>query len=228
VNSQFSYYLRGSFVAMALDLMQRAAGEDAPTLDDLMHALWREFGQTGRGVPENPEAFFSQWAQRDLGPFFQQYVNGTEDPDWATLFASFGIVYRTRPAATAADRGGRDESDIATNARTLGMQIGDGGALPVLKHVLAGSSAWRAGLSAGDTLIAIDGLRAGSATLGKHLARFGKGDRLEMTYFRHDELRSATIEIPEPPLDTAWLEAKSDDPLCTARRDRWLGSATAP
>ena len=228
VNSQFSYYLRGSFVAMALDLMQRAAGEDAPTLDDLMHALWREFGQTGRGVPENPEAFFSQWAQRDLGPFFQQYVNGTEDPDWATLFASFGIVYRTRPAATAADRGGRDESDIATNARTLGMQIGDGGALPVLKHVLAGSSAWRAGLSAGDTLIAIDGLRAGSATLGKHLARFGKGDRLEMMYFRHDELRSATIEIPEPPLDTAWLEAKSDDPLCTARRDRWLGSATAP
>ena len=79
VNSQFSYYLRGSFVAMALDLMQRAAGEDAPTLDDLMHALWREFGQTGRGVPETRKHSFSQWAQRDLGPFFQQYVNGTED-----------------------------------------------------------------------------------------------------------------------------------------------------
>ncbi len=224
VNSQFSYYLRGSFVALALDLMQRAAGEDAPTLDDLMHALWREFGQTGRGVPENPEAFFSQWAQRDLGPFFARYIDGVDDPDWVALFAPFGIHYKTRPAATASDRGGRDESAVAVNPRTLGMQVGDSSALPSLKHVIAGSAAWQAGLSAGDTLVAIDGLRASSATLGKHLARFRQGDRLDLSYFRHDELRQTTIEIPEPPLDTVWLEVGKDDAQAAARRERWLGA----
>ena len=227
VNSQFSYYLRGSFVALALDLMQRAAGEDAPSLDSLMQALWREFGQSGRGVPEDIEPCFSRWAQRDLGAFFARYVNGTEDPDWSALFAPFGIEYRTRPAASAADRGGRDDPDATTNARTLGLQIGDGGVMPVLKQVLAGSAAWQAGLGAGDMLVAVDGLRASSATLGKHLARFRTGEQLNVVYFRYDELRSTTIEIPEPQHDTVWLETRADDPSGAARRARWLGNVVS-
>ena len=223
-NSQFSYYLRGSFIALALDLSQRASGDDAPTLDDIMHALWREFGVTGKGVPEDPSEWFSGQAQRDLTGFFERYVNGTENPDWAALLKPFAINYRTRPSASAADRGGRNETASGCNARTLGMLFADaGGSLPTLKHVISGSAAWRAGLSAGDAVVAIDGLRASVASLGKHLPRFNSGDTLKVSYFRHDELRDTLLTVPPPPHDAAWLEVAADDQAGAAKRALWLG-----
>ncbi len=223
-NSQFSYYLRGSFIALALDLMQRASGDDAPTLDDIMHALWREFGLTGRGLPEDPSEWFSGQAQRDLTTFFDRFVNGTENPDWAALLKPFGIEYRTRPSASAADRGGRSEVTTGSNARTLGLLFAEtGGSLPTLKHVISGSAAWQAGLSAGDAVVAIDGLRASSASLGKHLPRFATGDTLRVTYFRHDELRETRVTVPPAAHDAAWLEVAADDPAGAARRTLWLG-----
>ncbi len=223
-NSQFSYYLRGSFVALALDLLQRASGEDAPTLDDIMHAMWREFGQAGKGLPEDPSEWLSQQAQRDLTGFLNRYVNSGENPDWAAVFKPFGIEYRTRASANAADRGGRDEATVETNARTLGLVFSDAnGGLPNLKNVLSGSAAWLAGLSAGDAIIAIDGLRATATSLGKHLPRFKAGDELRVAYFRHDELRETAITVPTAAHDAAWLRVISDDSAGAARRALWLG-----
>ncbi|MEQ1594410.1 MAG: PDZ domain-containing protein [Casimicrobium sp.] len=224
-NSQFSYYLRGSFVALALDLQQRAASEAAPTVDDVMRALWREFGAVNVGVPEDVCALFSRWLGRDLTDFFARFINGTEDPDWAALFAPFGITYNTRPSANAADRGGRDEASIETNTRTLGLIVGESAGLNVIKTVLSGSAAWRAGLSAGDTLVAIDGLRASSTALSKHLARFKAGDEIAVTYFRHDVLASSVLLVPPAVADTVWLTLAADDAAGTTRRARWLGQS---
>ncbi len=227
-NSQFSYYLRGSFVALALDLMlrERAANDAAaPTLDDVMRGLWLEFGETGVGVPEDTCALFSRLTQLDLTEFFARFIHGTEDPNWDTLFAPFGINYRLRATASASDRGGRDEPNIHTNLRTLGMLVAEGGhALPTIKHVVNGSAAWRAGISAGDTLVAVDGLRANGTTLAKHLARFEAGDALAVSYFRHDVLQSADVKIPTPKLDTVWLSVAVElaDAGSAVLRHQWL------
>jgi predicted metalloprotease with PDZ domain len=222
-NSQFSYYLRGSLIALALDLTQRASGDDAPTLDDIMHAMWREFGLTGRGFPEQPSQWFSAQAQRDLTGFFDRYIDGTESPDWVALFQPFAIQYKTRASASASDRGGRHEAGGGTSARTLGLLFAETGAsLPTLKHVLSGSAAWQAGLSAGDAVVAIDGLRASATTLGTHLPRFGVGDTLRVTYFRHDVLHETLISVPPAPVDAAWLEVSADETVAATRRDRWL------
>jgi len=223
-NSQFSYYLRGSFVAMALDLEQRAISDNAPTLDDVMRALWREFGAVDVGVPEDVRAHFSRWLGRDMSEFFARFVDGTEDPDWAALFAPFAITYNTRAAASAADRGGRDEATIETSTRTLGLVVGDGGGLNVIKTVLNGSAAWRAELSSGDALVAIDGLRANSNALSKHLARFKAGDEIAVSYFRHDVLQHTSVTVPSAAADTVWLSLVANDAPAAARRTRWLGA----
>lgn len=222
VNSQFSYYLRGSFVALALDLQSRAWGDSAATMDDVMRALWREFGARNIGVPEDTCALFSRWLGRDLTTFFARFIDGTEDPDWATLFAPFAVSYHTRAAASSADRGGRDEPTTETNTRTLGLVVGEAAGLNVIKSVVNESAAWRAGLSAGDTLVAIDSLRATSAVLGKHLARFKANEPIEVTYFRHDQLQTTTLTVPEPAADTVWLATSDTDANATARRTRWL------
>ncbi len=221
-NAQFSYYLRGSFVALALDLQQRAMGDSAPTMDDVMRALWREFGALNVGVPEEVCAHFSRWMGRDLTDFFARYVYGTETPDWAGLFAPFAIAYKTRATASLGDRGGRDEPTTETNTRTFGFIVGETGGLNVIKTVFSGSAAWRAGLSAGDALVAIDGLRASSNVLKKHLARFKAGDTIAVNYFRHDLLLSTVLTVPDAPIDAAWLSMRPDDAAAAARRERWL------
>lgn len=223
INAQFSYYTRGSLIALALDLQQREIGEDAPTLDDIMHGLWRTFGQSGRGVPEAPEALFSQWAQRDLGEFFARYVHGTEDPDWGALFASFDIDYETRPAASASDRGGNASESEKINTRTLGMLLAEDRGQSILKAVVSGSAAWSAGLSAGDVLVALDGLRASGNTLEKHLARLDPGTTIDVVWFRGDELRQGKLTLPDPAHDTVWLSIDHDHEYGQERRERWLG-----
>ena len=229
-NSQFSYYLRGSFVALALDLMmrERAANDPtAPTLDDVMRGLWLEFGETGVGVPEDACALFSRLTKMDLTEFFARHINGTEDPDWQVLLAPFGIHYRLRASASTSDRGGRDEPIVHTNVRTLGMLVAEGGqASPVIKHVINGSAAWQAGLSASDTLVAIDGLRASGTALAKHLARFKAGDTLSVNYFRHDALHATHIKVPAAKLDTAWLSVAAEpaDAGAVLLRQRWLAA----
>ena len=221
-NSQFSYYLRGSFVALALDLTLRT-GDSNHSLDDVMRGLWRDFGQTGIGVPEDPFAVISGYAGRDVAPLLNAWVNGTGDPDWAVIFAPFGVSYRTRPSASAGDRGGRDEATLETNTRTLGLVMGDSGAgLPVVKVVLSGSSAWQAGLSAGDTLVAMDGLRASALSLSKHLARFKAGAAISLSYFRHDQLRETNLTVPEPTADSVWLPLEGTDSIVHERRQKWL------
>jgi len=221
-NSQFSYYLRGSFVALALDLALRA-NDSAYSLDDVMRGLWRDYGKTGIGVPEDPFAVISDYAGRDVAPQLSEWVNGTDDPDWAALFAPFGVSYRARASASAADRGGRDEATLDTNTRTLGLVMGDSGAgLPVIKVVLSGSSAWQAGLSAGDALIAIDSLRANAVSLSKHLARFKAGAAIPVSYFRHDQLRETTVTVPLAKADSVWLPLEGTDSVALARRQKWL------
>ena len=232
-NSQFSYYLRGSFIALALDLMMReraTINATAATLDDVMRGLWLEFGETGIGVPEDACALFSRLAQLDLTEFFTRFIHGTEHPDWEALFAPFGIHYRLRATASASDRGGRDEPNVHTNLRTLGMLVAEGGhALPLIKHVINGSAAWQAGISAGDTLVAIDGLRANGATLGKHLARFKVGDALALSYFRHDVLHTTHLKVATPKLDTVWLSAAVElpDAESYSLRQQWLSGGNS-
>jgi len=230
-NSQFSYYVRGSFIALALDLMLRAQpqrdGAQAASLDDVMRQLWREFGQVGvlaKGVPESAAEVFSRAAGLDLSDFFARFIDGTDEPDWAALLLPFAISYCERPAVSASDRGGRDERHYEVNLRSLGIVLADASnGLPGVRHVLSKSAAWQAGLGAGDTLVALDGLRANATTLGKYLARFDKGDTIDISYFRHDVLHQARIVVPaDPPADTAWLVAAMDDAAGLARRNDWL------
>ncbi len=49
-NAVVSYYVKGSLIALALDLTLRARSK--VTLDDVMRELWRRHGLTGVGVPE--------------------------------------------------------------------------------------------------------------------------------------------------------------------------------
>lgn len=219
-NAQVSYYAKGALCALALDLVLRERGRGS--LDDLMRDLWRDHGRTGRGVPEDGlRVRASQLAGTDLSAFFDAYVDGTEDPPLAELLAAHGVELELRPALGPKDRGGtRGSGEVPRTSFGATWS-------PDLKlaHVFGGGAAERAGLAAGDSLVAVDGLRATGERL-EALARDGRpGDRIPVLAFRRDELIATDVVLVGAAPDTAWLAIDADaGPDACARRDRWLGA----
>ncbi len=100
--------------------------------------------------------------------------------------------------------------------------MGSDGKLAV---VLRDGPAGRAGLSAHDTLVAIDGLRATPEHLANVLARRTPGETVEVHAFRRDELMRFAVTLAAPPLDTCYCTIPDEvAPEVAARRQGWLGT----
>ncbi len=206
-NSVVSYYAKGALVALALDLKLRELGHT--TLDDVMRGMWKHYGETGEGVPEDGfEDLAEQISGIHLRPFFDAMVRGTEEPDFAQLFDGIGWQLEPEPVANAP-------------ITSLGVMFEAGATR--LKTVVRDSCAERAGLAAGDTLIAINGLRVSSETPSKALLPFTAGDRVSVHAFRRDELLQFEVTLEKRPV-TNWKIVESDqsDDRSKARRARWL------
>jgi predicted metalloprotease with PDZ domain len=220
-NAIVNYYAKGSLVALGLDLTLRS--ETATSLDAVMRALWERYGRTGVGVPEDGvPKLVAELAGRSLDEFFERYVYGTEDPPLAELMARFGLRFALRPAEGSADKGGTPPAKGKAARVALGARFASG-AEPTLSVVHDGGAAQAGGLSAGDVLVAIDGLRVRAGAVDEMLRRYSPGDRIRVHAFRRDELLEAEVELKARAADTCWIEI---DPSATGealrlRRD-WL------
>jgi predicted metalloprotease with PDZ domain len=184
-NAIVSYYTKGSLVALALDLTLRARTAGRVALDDVMRAMWQRYGSDfygggGTGIGETQvEALFDEVSGLRLKPLFDRLVRGTEDLPLAKLFAPFGLKLVDERKAD------KPALDVAT-ARE--------GADCKLTQVHEGGAAHKAGLSAGDILLAIDGLRVGG-NLEPMLARYQVGDAVSVHAFRRDELMAFSVTL---------------------------------
>lgn len=218
-NAVVSYYVKGSLVACMLDLELRRDGTSS--LDALMRALWVRHGQPGIGVPEGGIlALATALAGRDLSSFFARYVDGTDDIPLAAMLAEAGVEMQLRPAAGATDRGGKPAAG-AIDRCTLGARIGADMKLAV---VLRDGPAMRAGLSAGDVLVAIDGMKAAVDTIAAATTRSHPGTVVRIHAFRRDELIEVSATLDAAPLDTCMLGlAATPSPAALVLRKAWLG-----
>ncbi|HET8730949.1 MAG TPA: PDZ domain-containing protein [Moraxellaceae bacterium] len=224
-NAIVSYYVKGALIGLCLDLLLRRASGDEVSLDTLMQRLWTDFGQCSRGVEEGDiPRLAAELCGDDLADFWAGALEGTVELPLAELLADRGIDWLLRPAEGGGDAGGRPGSADRRPRPWLGAKTGtaDGGAS--LSTVFAGSPAQAAGLSSGDVVIAIDGLRVTGATLDKALAGRAPGDVLDVHAFRRDELMQFTVILGESPPDTCVLTLPAEGPR-RERALRWIREA---
>lgn len=229
-NAIISYYTKGALVALALDLRIRRDTRNARSLDDVMRELWRRYGERGVGVPEGGvEAVAAEVAGLDLRDFFDAVIRGAGELPLAELLAQFGVQLTLRPAESAADVGGRAaklSGDELARRPVLGVRLADNGGEARLQHVHDGGAAQRAGLAAGDMLVAIDGLRVTRTNLESLLHVYSAGDRIELYAFRRDELMKFDVTLQAAPADTCVLTLMEHvDGAVRAQRAAWLGAA---
>jgi predicted metalloprotease with PDZ domain len=225
-NAIISYYIKGSLVALALDLMIRQHSLGSRSLDDVMRRLWRDYGKPQQGIEADElERLIGEVSGIDLAAFFEQALRGHEDLPLNELLATVAVDYRLRSADNNGDKGGRPGKD-KSSPLALGVRYGADVLGAKLLNVFDGGAAQQAGLSAGDVIIAVDGLRASLENIEQLLA-WQRGKATTTVHaFRRDELIQRQLAIQAAPRDTCYLQLATEaDADTLMQRGQWLSAS---
>jgi predicted metalloprotease with PDZ domain len=87
----------------------------------------------------------------------------------------------------------------------LGANVTEAAGGVRIAQIMIGGPASKAGLSAGDVIVAINNLSVSKADIDNHLARYASLDTMPVHYFRLGRLRVAQLPVQSAPKDTAVL-----------------------
>jgi predicted metalloprotease with PDZ domain len=220
-NRVLSYYTAGMVIAAGLDLTLRERFNTS--LDEYMRALWRDYGQyqSSSGTPERPYTVAD--LRNELGKvsrdpqfasdFFRRYVEGREIPDFAALFAPAGIWF----------------SQDSVVKPFFGASMDSVAKGVVINWSSEAGSAYAAGLSDGDVVVAVDGEPASSpAVLNAIIGRHRVGDVVRLDVLQQGVV-SSSVSIALKGLPRFRLETfeSAGLPITETTKDfrgRWLSS----
>ena len=188
-NAGISYYNKGALVALCLDLtlLEKSAGRYR--LFDVVKAFYKQAKQNDNqriGISSaDMGAVIGQFMPvADWEEFERCYVNGVEELPIEKLLAANGVQFHT------------NNQEAADKHVPWGMRCTETPAGLKVNRVTRDSAAAKAGLSAHDVIIAIDGIKADN----KQLAAFTQASHdVECHLFRRDELMTVKVV---PKVDT--------------------------
>ncbi|HEU0077807.1 MAG TPA: PDZ domain-containing protein, partial [Longimicrobiaceae bacterium] len=221
-NTFISYDTWGAGVGLGLDLALRARGL---SLDGFMQAVWRDFGRLQDTVAHAPlkpytvadlrAALASYAGDRAFADdFFRRYVEGHEVPDYERLLAPAGMLLRRAQPGRA----------------WIGEQVigYDSTGAKVAGYPRTGSPLYRAGLTAGDGIVSLDGRPVATAEdVAAVLAARRPGDALAIEWVGREGRRTASLQAVESPgMEVVTYEAAGRPVTAAMRafRESWLGS----
>ncbi len=179
-NTYYSFYLKGSLLALILDLEIRHETKNKKSLNDVMRYLNIKYALTDTGIPETGlQKAVETVTGKDFSNFFARYVNGVEQIDFQKYLLFAGLELTRK-------------SDMKDAAVYLGIETKGDERQTVISNVIPESPAFNAGLDLDDILIAINGRRTYKKNLDLNLQNYLPGDTVKIAVFRRENL----IEIP--------------------------------
>lgn len=194
-NAGTSYYNKGSLVALCLDLGLRLRGS---SLDALMRRLYEN---TQNGMQVNERTIFDLCKELTGDSWIEQInhlINTTDELPLDQLFPEFGLSYRVK----------------TDKSLPLGLKLVDKPEGVLVQSARRDSAAAKAGISANDVIIAIDGLKATTKLVEKYAKQ---GGTYTVFAFRRDELLSFKVECSTSDLTEVELVIEDQ-----AKTEKWL------
>ncbi|MDE5410766.1 M61 family metallopeptidase [Acinetobacter baumannii] len=194
-NAGTSYYNKGALVALCLDLGLRLRGS---SLDALMRRLYEN---TQNGVHVNERTIFDLCEELTGDSWVEQInhlINTTEELPLDQLFPEFGLSYTLKNDKTLA----------------YGLKLADKPEGVLVQNAHREGAGAKAGISANDVIIAIDGLKATTKLIEKYAKQKGNYSVLA---FRRDELLS--FEVTSDSINLTEVELIIED---QSKADKWL------
>ena len=200
-NEAVSYYEKGKWVGVCLELTLRLKSGGKVGVLDLFKALWSE---TQRGkIPITADMIYrtaGHLAGGDLRRFFKSYVEGVRELPFESLVKKIGyrLEWKDRGDQNTGSRTHRDILDIGMSFVSMPKNA-DGDSLserfPQVRQVVPDGPGWAAGLTFKDEIVAANDVRVKDAAGLYKLLRVGQANRIH--YFR-DGLLLSTDLTPVP------------------------------
>lgn len=184
-NDQISYYKKGSLVAMMLNIEIITSTNCEKSLDDALRILYDDFkndpahGYTSERVKEVCESV----AGKNLDDFWKRYIWSTEELPLEEYLAKAGVEMKDS----------HKQGEIK-----IGGVLKKGGDNVVLDEVHGGGFAYSAGMSAGDELIALDGVRINNGNIKAVLGILKEGDSVKAVISRNGLVREMEVKVTSP------------------------------
>lgn len=176
-------YDEGNLVAFMLDVSILKHTQNKKSLKDVCRKLYNDFGKKGIGYTEqNIMDLCNEAAGVSLQEIFDKYVYGTEDfePMLNECFNYVGLEMQKTPSAF-------------TNESTYGFKVLEQPGLTKTGLIAPYSPAWKAGLSSGDDVIAVNGFVVKN-DLSNWLNYF-KGGAIELTVSSQGKLKNINLVV---------------------------------
>jgi predicted metalloprotease with PDZ domain len=200
-NTTISYYNKGKAIGALVDFKIRSATNNQKSLDDVMRTVYKEyFQQKKRGFKDEE---FREVCERIAGvplpEIFDDYVATTKEVDYTKYFNLAGLKIdtelRAQPGAyLGADFGGGGRGGVGGGtAPAPGATAGNGASAASTSHLISrieyGSPAAKAGLSAQDEILGIDGTPLGTRSVDELLKARKPGDKIKLLIGHHGDIR---------------------------------------
>lgn len=210
-NATVSYYLKGELVAWLIDLWIRDQSDGEHVLADALRQLWNDYYLADDvGYPPGAgERAIGEMAGCDAAPVFDHLVRSADPIEWEQFLGPHGLKL---------------EADRSSKRAWLGMKIGKKGSRRMVKFVAHNSPAERAGLYAGDEIIACDGWSVRGADIDEIIGAGKPGQEIDFHVLRRGRLVEVAAIREEPPEDTFHV-VRVEEPSQRQLRllDGWLG-----
>ena len=195
-NSIVSYYVKGSLVALCLDLLIRKNSDHS--LDDVMLHLYKEWCANPIGVNENEIPHLIKAATGvDLNDFIHLATETVADIPFAEIFAEYGLDLISLQAGSHQDSGkytkDKLEQSNSSFKADLGMKLEKQAHGYLVKNVYKDASGEKNGFAAGDLLIAINNVKL--SNLERQLAFYSSGEVVKISLFRQEQLLEINLKL---------------------------------
>ncbi len=212
-NAGTDYYAHGALAAFALDLRLRRIDPDGNGLDAVLRDLWRRHGIDGSGDPRGYTAHdvndaFTRAGGEEVATLLERLTTVPGVPDLTTDLEVIGLTESPDP-----------EDDVPR----LGVLVETQDDRIVLRSVLREGPAWRAGVSGGDVLLAIDDETLRPAELPAVLRRHGPSATIRLTLRRGPRILAREVRLDQAAPRLRLLPAPDADAAARARFSRWAG-----
>ena len=185
-NRKISFYTKGYLAAFLLDYEIRSASANAFSMDNVLREMYQTIAKEGKGYTKADfKEICEKFAEEKLDSFFENYIEGVTPLEDALKKAGkyFGFTLR-KVSATL-------NSENIWGFKLVGNQI---------QGIHPESAAAKAGLSKGDEIVAIQGLRVGqNDDLWRY---FANEEKIEVHYFHFEQIKTAVLHKENTLTDT--------------------------
>ena len=181
-NSSVSYYLKGGVVFWALNILLH---EKNKSINDLLLKLWTEYQKNPQhGFTENEiYQYIEEIGGLEIREKFETWTTTTEELDLESIAKEAGLKFEW------------DNLEIPY----LGIDVEHSGDRVLCKSIVLDGPAFKAGLNAGDEIIAINGMRVLKDRYAEHANYLKVNKTYSFTIVRLGQLMTLDLNVESRP-----------------------------